>query len=76
MTHLLKIPLDLSDLFIAAIDEKYITYQIRDKETGRLLEPPRKSPYMVLEDKIQFDMRFIPIVKAQYAAQLLSSQSP
>lgn len=58
--HYFKINLDRSDLFILEINDTQITYEVRDKESGKLLEPKRTSFYEVLGNQVHFDMRFVP----------------
>lgn len=62
MTHLFKIPLQHADMFISHIDiEKHlISYEMRDKNSGILIEPPiNNDVFSVLEDRISFSKRFI-----------------
>lgn len=72
MTHLYKIQLQLADLFISKITDTHIHYEIRDKETGKLIEPAKVSPYTVHEGKIHFDMRFITVELAARIVELLN----
>ena len=59
MRHLYKWRCEFSDVFVSTIDGEQITYTVRDKVTGILMEPPRKSKYVVDEIKkmIYFDER-------------------
>ncbi len=74
MTHLFKVQLQHSDLFISAIDpiKCLISYEVRDKKTGLLLEPSSFSKFEVLEDKISFDKRQIPIPIVQQIVETLN----
>ena len=51
MKHLIKIPLENCDIFISELseNEKYISYELRDKITGKLME----KKY----DKIKFEIK-------------------
>lgn len=72
--HLFKIPLLHSDMFVEAIDVvgKTITYELRQKEEGGLLEPKKTSPYTEYNNQLHFDMRFIDLTVAQKILQTLS----
>jgi hypothetical protein len=61
MIHAVKIPLERSDLFIHALntDSMEIIYEVRDKETGKLMEPRRTSKLERNKDLLLFDMRHI-----------------
>lgn len=73
MTHLFMVPLTHGTMFIREIDrhKRTIEYEVRDKEEGRLLEPVRKSPFIIHEGKIHFDMRFIPLAQVEKIIQYL-----
>lgn len=72
MIHLFKIQLQNSDMFISEITEDTITYSIREKENGRLLEPAKQSRYTTGPDTyIHFDNRFIDINLANYIGETL-----
>jgi hypothetical protein len=76
MTHLVKIQLQHSDMFVRSLDieKNLITFQIRDKITGHLLEPEITQPFVVNdpEQKIEFGARFIHIGLAQIVATHLN----
>ena len=59
MKHAVKIPLETSDMFISSITDEDITYTIRDKETGKLIESELKSKYKIQDDVLYFDSRYI-----------------
>lgn len=65
MTHLFKIPMTFADMFIRSIsdDESEICYEVRDKETGNLVEPRRTTPFIIneLNKRVHFDAREIPL---------------
>lgn len=72
--HFFKVPSVTSDLFIRSInfDTNRIVYQIRDKETGTLLEPERDSLFVASETQIDFDnIRFINFDYAKFISQIL-----
>ena len=58
MTHLFKVPLENSDMFVKNITDEHIVYSIRDGK-GKLLEPEVSSKYKEANGKVQFDSRFI-----------------
>lgn len=63
MIHLFKVPLQHADMFISSIDTKnhLISYTMRDKNTGTLIEPPIVNDvFEVLQDRISFSKRQIP----------------
>lgn len=74
MTHLFKVQLQHSDLFVSAIDpiKKLISYELREKNTGVLLEPSNFSKFEVLEDRISFDKRQIPIPVVKMIVETLN----
>lgn len=76
MKHLIKIPLQLSDLFVEALDRelKTITYSVRDKEKGLLMEPLRCSKWELIESDIHFDMRHISVMQAGAVWALLNDK--
>ncbi len=62
MTHLFKISTPLSDMFISTVVDDRITYEVRSKDDGKLLEPKRTSKFSLgSDDNIHFDNRFIPV---------------
>ena len=74
MTHVFKLQSTLADLFIYSITEDRITYEVRDKNDGKLLEPKRTSPYTVTGNaKIFFDGRDIDARAAAGIAHILNS---
>lgn len=73
MIHIFKLQSTLADLFIYKITDKDITYEVRDKNDGKLLEPRRTSKYDVTgTNKIFFDGRDIGIETAMLIAQTLN----
>lgn len=72
---LYKVPLEHSDLFITHVDleKATITYTVRDKESGRLLEPESiDSKISVTPDgKANFDNRWLAAQMLPYIAQQL-----
>jgi hypothetical protein len=74
MTHLVKIPLQSADMFVRELDfeKNVITYQIRDKLTGQLIEAETTSEFKVNgfddrpENKIEFGSRYIQFQLALY----------
>ena len=71
MTHFVKVQLELSDLFIREITADTITYQVREKDTGKLLEAEKTSKIEVATDKIHFDMRFMQPSYFEFVKDLL-----
>ena len=73
MIHLFRISNQQADLFISSINlkNKDISYTVRDKETGMLLEPPNKSKLTVTEQTVLFDGRPVPLDLAHYIEQIL-----
>lgn len=75
MTHLFKINLQFSDIFIKELNIKnrIITFQIRDKNNGNLMEPETSMPFLINEneEKIEFGARFIAIGLAEIIAHQL-----
>lgn len=65
----------LSDLFIKVIDlEKgSITYDVRDKDTGKLLEPTRTGKLEVIEETVYFDRFFLPATQVFQLSKTLTS---
>lgn len=63
MTHLFKVQMQFADVFISSIDDKEIIYEVRDKETGIMSEPARKTKYILNEvtKRVHFDAREIPM---------------
>lgn len=56
MTHLFKVPLEHSDMFIRGLNmtNNFITYQIYDS-FGKPMEPIKEDKYLVRQDQIIFD---------------------
>ena len=74
MTHIFRLASTLADLFIYKITETHITYEVRGKDDGKLLEPKRESPYTVTGNgKIFFDGRDIDVNMAAFIQQTLNS---
>ena len=78
MTHLFKVPLQHSDMFVKAIDleKSSISYQIRDKITGIQMESETlAAPFFIneVEQKIEFSGgRYIAIGLAALINQVLN----
>lgn len=77
MTHLFKIPIQNSDMFVKGIDieKNLITYQVRDKLTGNLLEPEQTVSFTIneVEQKVEFSGgRYIAIGLAALINQVLA----
>lgn len=74
MTHLFLWPNQFSDVFISSIDDSHIVYTVRDKVTGILMEPPRKTKYMVdeINKMIHLDNRSMPIEQFVHAYNTLN----
>lgn len=73
MTHTYKLQSVLADLFIYKITDKTITYEVRGKEDGKLLEPKRESKYDATGDgRIFFDGRDIRIEMVAQIVQTLN----
>ena len=72
--HLFKVQLQFIDLFIESLDlsAKVIAYSVRDKETGKLLEPHFKSKLVINKNQIDFDMRHISLDMAKFIESVLS----
>jgi hypothetical protein len=73
--HCVKVSSERSDLFIWDLkdgDGAHITYEVREKDTGKLLEPKRTSKFDVTEKGIFFDGRDINISLAKYVKACLS----
>lgn len=73
MKHLFKVPLNLADLFIEKVTEEEITYSVRTKDTGELMEPRRTTKYLINEQDgmTHFDNRFISVQQLQFIYQVL-----
>lgn len=76
MTHLFKVQLQHSDMFVKEIDleKTMIRYQIRDKLNGNLMEAESYVPFFIneVEQKIEFSGgRFIGISLAALINQTL-----
>lgn len=63
MTHIFKVTLSNSDMFIHQVDwtNKTIKYSIRDKDNGKKLEPLKTSPFVTEGEMIHFDYRHITV---------------
>lgn len=63
MTHLFRWPNQFSDVFVSAIDGEFITYEVRDKLTGVLMEPKRTTKFVVdeIKNSIYLDERTMPM---------------
>lgn len=77
MTHLFKVQLQHSDMFVKGIDleRSMITYQIRDKITGQSIESETTVPFFIneVEQKIEFSGgRYIAIGLAALINQVLN----
>ena len=78
MTHLFKVPLQHSDIFVKEIDleKSMIRYQIRDKISGNQMESESHVPFFVneTEQKIEFSGgRYIAIGLAVLINQVLTA---
>lgn len=74
MTHTYKLQSALADLFIYKITDREITYEVRSKDDGKLMEPRRTSKYDVTQDgRIFFDGRDIRIEMVAAIIQTLNS---
>lgn len=63
----------LADLFIYQVTDSQITYEVRSKDDGKLLEPKRTSKYDVTQDgRIFFDGRDIRVEMVALMAQVLN----
>lgn len=77
MTHLFKVQLQHSDMFVRGIDleKSTITYQIRDKNTGQSMESETTVPFFIneVEQKVEFSGgRYIAIGLAALINQVLN----
>lgn len=77
MTHLFKVQLQHSDMFVKEIDfeKTMIRYQIRDKLSGNLMEAELYVPFFIneVEQKVEFSGgRFIAIGLAALINQVLN----
>jgi hypothetical protein len=73
--HIFKVQLINSDLFISGVDliNKTLTYQLRDKYSGKLLEPEFKnSKFTVNSSQAHFDSRFINLDLLTHIQQVLN----
>lgn len=75
---LYKVPLEHSDLFITNVDleKATITYTVRDKENGRLLEPESVDSKITVtpDGKANFDNRWLAVQMLPYIAQQLGQE--
>lgn len=75
---LYKVPLEHSDLFITHVDleKATITYTVRDKESGRLLEPESVDSKITItpDGKANFDNRWLAVQVLPYIAQQLGQE--
>jgi len=46
-----------ADVFIRSITDDEIIYEVRDKDTGLLVEPLRIAKYVKVNGLVHFDMR-------------------
>lgn len=77
MTHLFRISTPLSDMFISYVIDDTITYEVRGKDDGKLLEPKRTSKFSLGSDgNIHFDNRFIPVDMFANMAYTLQGSLP
>lgn len=73
MTHIFRINSITSDLFVYEITPTHITYEVRGKDDGKLLEPRRVSKYELHSDKrIYFDSRDLPADLVVLIVQILN----
>jgi hypothetical protein len=70
MTHLFKVPLQNSDVFIRNITDSTIEYSVYEKG-GKLLEPVSVTDYEIKEGKVYFGSKFIPEDYFEYIKQVL-----
>jgi hypothetical protein len=73
--HLFKFCTNHADLFISSLDlaKKEITYSVRDKETGKLLEPSTKSKLVLNNNQVIFDVsRVFPLELAKHIEHILN----
>lgn len=74
--HAFKYPSEHSDLFIYEINlaEGKIVYEVRDKETGRLLEPRNTTKIQLNPDKLIFDInRTLPRAVVEHIINTLTN---
>lgn len=63
-----KVVLDRADMFIEDInlEKTEIAYEIREKESGKLLEPKRIGKFEVLGQQVLFDRFFVPLTRFEH----------
>lgn len=73
---MVKVPLPNSDLFITDIDfeKEMVSYQIRDKETGALLESKGVDKCEIEGDMVWFAKRFLPVNLFSTITEILKSE--
>lgn len=75
MTHIYKWTNKFADVFISSInlEREEVSYTVRDKETGVLVEPLRKAKFIVNEPGklVHFDAREMPIDLFSHIYQVL-----
>ena len=73
MKHLFKVPLPTADMFVSALnmEDQAISYEVREKDTVKLLETPSTVPFEVIENRISFGGRFINLQYAEEIAETL-----
>jgi hypothetical protein len=73
MTHLFKVQMRFADVFISKIDDQEVSYEVRDKDTGNLVEPRRSTKYIINDatKMCHFDNREIPLVQFQHIYNVL-----
>lgn len=76
MRHLFKVELERSDLFIESLDNDFIVYEVRDKESGKLLEPKHRSKVEFGGDRILFDNRHLMMGLANVVFGTLNEGNP
>ena len=55
--NMFKLPMKFADVFIRSIGDEEIVYEVRDKDTGLLVEPMRIAKYVEANGIVHFDMR-------------------
>jgi hypothetical protein len=64
-----------ADVFIRVIDTlaETVVYEVRDKDTGNLVEPTRLTKYVINDATgiVHFDMREIPVEMFNYISMIL-----
>ncbi len=70
MLHLFKWPNKFADVFFISINDT-IEYEVRDKESGKLVEPKKQAKYVVSGAMVYFDHREIPLELFNHIALVL-----